>query len=439
MYLHSTHVAHFTPATVRNTKKGTYIEYKYENMRGDMIRQRTCINLQLKKLKGKREKEQYANQLVAMYNERLKFGWTPEKDRMKAENPKGNTPWREVFVKYRRYLQEMLEYGDLRLAGAQTYASDLNLLEDYITCAPVPDKKMRHKKIVRETERLAFRNDNDYDNDNHNDNRKHNKDRIDYISQLNAEVLRDYLEWAKYERELGPTTLHNYRRWLALFCNWLKDRGYLFDNPIANVAVPDGRKQKSQREQIKDEYIPKEERERIFAYFEQTNKRMLLACYLCYYCMIRPKEIMQLRVMNFHVADNLLLVPGDVSKNQKDGWPTIPNKVVDLMLDLHILECPKDWLIFNRYLLPAPPHTHINNGEALRDRWSEMRKELRIAKKRHFYHLKHTGITDMAAHLLPRQVQLQARHSSLEMTERYLRDAPPKANEYIKNLTWQKS
>jgi hypothetical protein len=46
--------------------------------------------------------------------------------------------------------------------------------------------------------------------------------------------------------------------------------------------------------------------------------------------------------------------------------------------------------------------------------------------------MKHTGITDMAAKISPRQVQLQARHHSIEMTERYMQETEPKANEDIR-------
>lgn len=430
MFLHQTHVAHFTPATVRKSGKSTYIEYQYENECGAMVRKRTYLNAMLKKLPTKKAQKEYLNNVVDMTNERLRLGWTPDFAKMENTHAKGAVQWREVFVKYRQHIDELLQYGDLRKSGAQTYASDLNLLEDYLSGAPVLSKRERHKKIVRQTERMAFP-------DIHEQMPVSNAhDRITYIYQFTDDVLRDFLLWAKEEREVNRTTLNNYRRWLVIFCNWLKERGYIKHDLMQDVKAPVAKVTKDKRET----YYPAPLRQRIFDYFAKTDSHMLLACYLCYYCFIRPKEIMQLRICNIHLQKSLIFIPKEVSKNEKDAWITLPTTVSKLMLELDIFAHPGQWLLFDNTLAPAPPHTHINNGSAIRDRWTLMREALHLPRKYRFYDLKHSGITDMvnSETLSARQVQMQARHHSIQMTERYIRPTPPEANETIKNLSWLK-
>lgn len=418
----------YIPAVLR-TNKEWYIEFSYCDRTGKMRRSRKYLNCAIKRLPTLKAKREYASHELQVINMKLMNGWTPEHDKEVFANPKSATTWREVFVRYRLYLRELEDGGELRHAGALTYASNIGILEDWIKREKVPDKKERKKKVTRETESLMDEQMVDFDK------LKRENERIAYIYELDEDAVKAWLMWGMEEREAGQTTLHNYRRWMSGFGTWCVERGYLKENPASGVAVPAiGHKPKRRKDDLQSVYIDEQKRRMIFEYFEHNNRQMLLACYMCYYLLIRPKEMMQIRVGHFHVKESLVYIPTEISKTEKAAWVTLPDCVTRLLIDLGTLNHPTDWLIFDRNLMPAPPSTHINIGNAIRDRWVAMREALGLSRNVWFYHLKHTGITDMVYKIAPRQVQLQARHSSLAMTERYMRDAPPKASEEIKRI-----
>jgi integrase len=68
---------------------------------------------------------------------------------------------------------------------------------------------------------------------------------------------------------------------------------------------------------------------RLHDFLEQKNKHYLLACYLIYYCFIRPKELSKIKLENLSVAKQTIYIPDENSKNRKDGTVTLPKKVVD--------------------------------------------------------------------------------------------------------------
>lgn len=258
------------------------------------------------------------------------------------------------------------------------------------------------------------------------------KGRVQFVYQLTADALRDWLLWAKEEKGVSTKTAQCYRRWAFAFCSWCVDRGFMEENPTEDVKVEATAKEKRDlQKQAGRKYISRALRDTIFSYFERKDKRMLLACYLCYYCFIRPKEIMLLTVADIDLRRSMVHIPDDVSKNGMDGWVTLPDVVANLVRELGIDDCPGDWNVFNRKMMPAKIRVK-DNGTAIRNRWDAMRTVLDVPEYVVFYNLKHTGITDMLARVsTPRAVQLQARHHSLEQTEEYAQKVAPTANEEI--------
>jgi integrase len=140
----------------------------------------------------------------------------------------------------------------------------------------------------------------------------------------------------------------------------------------------------------------------------------VVAC-LIFYCFIRPQEIVRLRVSHFHLKTGTIILPGSVSKNKKHEVVQIPNALRGV-LDKLDLDHPESWFVFAHKQHRGQKETAPTR---IAEAWREFADHYGIEKN--IYSLKHTGV-GMALEngINIRDLQLQLRHSSLEMTQVYL-------------------
>lgn len=386
----------YEAATLRENSSW-YIEYAYFSPDGVKHRVRNNINRLVKRLRTKTEKRKFAQDLCDSINHKLRLGWTPHVDKAVAVSRFASTPWEDVYQSYEKYLTQQEQSGYLAHGTALTYHSFLTIFNTY--------------------------------------NQEGNINPIKLIYELNYDQCLAFLDWALNVRKVSYDTRDSYRRWLNAFCSWCIDNGYFKDNPVKDIKNISGSHHtlSQERKKIKSFYIDRNTREKIFKYIEGYNKRLLLAAYLCNYALIRPKEMMALQIKHFHLHDGLIFIPAEISKNKTDAYITLPDAVLQLMLELDIFSHPSDYYLFNRQLMPAQLSKPLR-GDEIRDEWVKVRKALKLPDSVKFYNLKHTGITDMADTMPERLVQQQARHHSIEMTERYVQPRAPKAIEQIKRF-----
>ena len=392
----STHLHHaYIPAVLRENQDW-YIEFSYQSLSGSMIRVRSKLNRILKRFKTKAEKRAFAQKEVSDLNAKLSTGWTPEFDKIVKSNSYAATLWKDVSSHYLEYLEKAEKSNLISHSTILTYKSTFSIFCSFLSSRP---------------ESLKF------------------------VYQLDESVIKDFLNWSVVKKHLSSTTVGNYKRYIHTLCEWLKECGYLNDNPAVKVKNPlsNRRSQIDQKAKIKSTYIDEHTRKRIFDWLTSNDPHLKLAVLLCHHCFLRPKEIAQLKIENFHLHDSLIFVPRTISKNHIDAYITLPDEISRLMLDLRIFEFPGEYYLFNRQLVPEYRETPCR-GDEIRERWRQMCRTLHIPDTVWLYHMKHTGITDMTELMPEKLVQLQARHSSIQMTERYVQQKPPKANPLIKSM-----
>ena len=382
-------------ASLRETSNSWYVEYYYQGPNGTLVRVRNNVNRLVKHIKRVADRRAFVQkEIITPINIKLAQGWTPLFDKAQAVSKLSVTPWEEVRVSYLAWI----ETSDLRHITMLNYRSNMKKWQEFLDTF--------HGAKVK------------------------------YIYELNVDICRTYLEWIMSVKHQSKTTRDNCRAWLCLFCAWCVDCGYLKENPCLNIkTLGGGHRQKKKEPKAKQstKYIDKRVRARIFKWMRENDRPLLLACLLCHCCLLRPHEIAQLKVEHIHLKKSLIFVPGSISKNKTDAWVTLPDEVARLMLDLHVLEHPGDWYLFDHHLEPSGREKPCR-GDEIRERWRMMRDALGLPKTLWMYHLKHTGITDMVEVMPPRQVQKQARHHSLEMTEIYMQAPEPEAVAAIKEM-----
>ena len=361
----------------------------FDPVSGKMKRKKVMLDF----IPDKKLRRLRAEEIMKRLTQQLMEGWNPW---MEQQHAKDLATLKEVAEKYRKFLYKMMPSDSMREESVKSYLSYLNILKEW--CAGDGDAP-----------------------------------RVTYIIQLDRVRVGEFLDYVFVERGNGVRTRNNYLAWLRSFSKWLLQRGYVREDPTAGHELLSMRRRAAGKNR---EVIPDRELVRLREFLEKENRYYLLAVYLTYYAMIRPKELAYIKVGDVVAGDGTRLVVHGwkQAKNHKDGSPTLPRKVVALMEELGVLEYPKGYYLFSDRFRPG---RKFRDGKAFRDYWlAKVRKGLGWPAKWKFYSLKDTGITNMLRSSIDvLSVRDQARHSDVSITNMYtpsagLKDAVPEVTEY---------
>lgn len=149
------------------------------------------------------------------------------------------------------------------------------------------------------------------------------------------------------------------------------------------------------------------------------SEDMLFYIRIIYYTYLRPIEILRLKIQDIRLDLGKIILTGKRSKNRKQGAVTIPQSFIDEFKSRGLQQYPADWYLFSRGLKPGPsPHGRgsvtLEHGKTL--------KKLGFGPEYTMYSWKHTGVVNAyKAGINLHQIMLQLRHSSLDMTQIYLK------------------
>lgn len=356
----------YTPPAYRETKGCSFIEfYAYDPEQGKMRRKRIKIN----RINGVLKRRQYAKNVIKRLCEQLNHGWNP----WIAKDTSDLYVFEEALSRYEAHIEKMLANGYFRKETYDGYKSYVKIMREFIS-----------KK------RPTY-----------------------YVYQFDRKLCVDFLDYVFIERNNGAQTRNNYLNFLRVFSGFLVEKGYLKSKPTDGISPISKRLYKKERE-----CIPLDVVGRIADYCREKEPDFLFACYLLYYCFIRPVEMTRLRVRHFNLKACTLTIPGELSKNKTTQTITLPKKVILYGIKIGVFSAPSDDFIFSYRLKPGRDEI---DPKHFRDHWENVRKALGLKKEWKFYSLKDTGITEMCdKEIAPRSVKDQARHSSLAITDIYL-------------------
>lgn len=351
--------------------------YAFDPARNSMRRKRIKLN-HIEKI-GERRK--YADGLMKRLIAKLENGWNPW---IEAEHEKAYHTFTDACEHYRRYATKMFNDNIFREDTYTSYISYLRNIENW------------------------------------NANRKN---AITYIYQFDRSFINDFLEEIYIGRNNSAQTRNNYLGFIRIFGTFLLQNQYISTKPSDGISVLSKRKIKKQRSIIEEKDML-----RLYDYLNQNNKHYLLACYILHYCFIRPKEMSLMKLSHISLNKQTIYIPEDNSKNGKDGTVTLPIKIIHLMLELNIFSNPGNYYLFSDQFRPGKEQ---KTEKQFRDRWSIIRKELKLPVTYKFYSLKDTGITSMLRKYDSITVRDQARHSDILMTDTYTPHDIQQANALI--------
>lgn len=362
---HAPAVEWTTPAYHRG--KENYVDfYAFDPGTGRMRRKKVMLD----RVKGVRERNARARQLVDQLTQKLLRGWNPWVEQKCGAQ---FVPWCEVCTRYRQYVMKLNCDHSFREETMRDYLSRLKVLQEWL-----------------ESSRLN----------------------VFYAYQLDGAGIVSFLDDMFVDRNWSPTTYNNYLAWLRSFCSWLKAHRYIHDDPTDGLRGV--RKTTSKERTI----IPDDVLSAVRAYLESHDKHFLLASYILHYMFVRPHEMSLIRIRDFNLRKKTLILHDDQTKNRHSAIVTLPDHIVRLMIELRVFDSPGGHYLFS---YGCRPGERWRDSKQFRDYWNNhVRKDLGLPSRYKFYSLKDTGITNMLrANTDPLSVRDQARHSSLLITNTY--------------------
>ena len=145
---------------------------------------------------------------------------------------------------------------------------------------------------------------------------------------------------------------------------------------------------------------------------------------IIYHTFGRPREVVQLKIENFDLAQNRVLFPASISKNRMDDYVGLSPALRALLAKLNLHQYPGNYYLFGINDKPGDKHMgylYFYNRNV------KVFKALGLDKasvRYSMYSYKHSGVISLyKATKDIKLVQSQCRHhNSLDQTNKYLRD-----------------
>jgi integrase len=354
----------FTPP-VRHDGKSSYISFQMiDPVSGKLKRKKYMLD----RYRKGRERDLMSSQIMSNIYLKLMNGWNPWID---TSNTRGNIELTTVIQYYVLYIDNLLKKKVITEKTSIDWNSRVSILEKYLYDF--------HREHI-----MAF--------------------------QIDRSFIVDYLDYVLMDRDVSARTRNNHRTWMSTFCSWMKDKGYIEDNPVSNVPIL------AEHDKFR-EPLSKSALHKLSDYLTKKDKHFLLAVMMEYYTFIRPTELSKIRLKDISIKQQTVFVSSDISKNRRNGMVALNDKIVKLMMELRIFSRPGNNYLFGRKFTPSEtPAT----AAIFRNEFAKVRKELGFPDKYQFYSLKDSGIRDLANAQGIVVARDQARHSDISTTNKYL-------------------
>lgn len=323
----------YRPAYLSKGKEWVIVYYAKHPLTGEMTRQREKVN----HIRDLAARKAFAEKRVKELNTILGLGWTPFEKKVPGHGSRPMHMALEDFLKAK-------ERERIRRDSMRSYKSLTSILLSWC----------KREGIVE----LG-------------------------VASFTANKAKEFMHQSYVDRELSPRSFNNYHTFYVTLWNWLKEYGYVANNVFEAIKKkrldPEGAGRRSPTV---------EERKRIRAYLSEHNPRFLTFCLLCFHCGIRPKELFMLKPEHFNVEHAFIVVPGAVAKNHRTQGVTIPEVMLEHVVDLELHKQDPSQYVFS---LGFQPGKKLCDSRDSGRAWTRLREEIGLSQEVTLYQLKHAG------------------------------------------------
>jgi integrase len=362
-------------AQVYDNKLGVYVDYyAADPATGRMIRFRTKFNRE----RTKRQKLEMAKRFANDVNDRLYSGWNPL---LTQEEAVAFRPLNEAMDHYIRHVERQVQDKTVRPDTLRAYTSFVVNLKAWLG---------KSNPLCYEWDKA-------------------------YISR--------FLDYIYLEKKNSARTRNNYLSFLRRLGSFMVENSYCSVNPAEGIrSIRESQKVRTE--------LSKEALQALFAYLStplHANYNALAQT--VYYCLVRRTEITFLKVSDFDLDKQELVIRAEFSKNGKTQSVSIPQPLLPLLKKHFVGASPESYAFSANDFKPGKRKLA---PKKISDTWTQVKKALGFPAHYQFYSLKDTGITHMLqSGISPLAVRDQARHYDLSMTDKYVRSGVSVGNPEI--------
>lgn len=346
-----------------HTGKRWYVGFNARNPEtGEMKRKRYTIPMYL----PPRERKERASFLISRLTQQLMEGWSPWNDERTNNGIHGFTLFSKCIA---LYLEAVNSKG--RKKTKDNYQSRVNILMLFVEST---DNKIK------------------------------------YAWEFDTRFCKCFFEWLINTRHVCPRTANNYRGWLHGLGEFLVNHRFVIRNPVNELPIL------PEHEKIRKD-IDEDMLARLAEYLKEDDLFFYLACLMEYYTMIRPSELVNLKVGDIHIEKQAIYVDGSFSKNYRSSLVGLNDAIMRAIIQLDIASYPSDYFLFSDYFMPGKVQ---KRADMFNKKWKKVREALGWPRCYQFYSLKDSGIRDLANAEGVVVARDQARHSDVAITNKYI-------------------
>ena len=164
---------------------------------------------------------------------------------------------------------------------------------------------------------------------------------------------------------------------------------------------------------------------------EIKDSQVWLAAQFMYYCFIRPKELRFMQIRDIDLYEGRITLNGDITKSKKARTVEVTTTFLELLLSKYELHTyPDEYYVFTT---KGKPGEKPVNKNYMWTHFDKVRKDLDLPKDYKFYSFKHTGaVAALKAGADIKDIQQQMGHSSVQVTDEYLKSMVGYESEFFK-------
>jgi site-specific recombinase XerD len=216
-----------------------------------------------------------------------------------------------------------------------------------------------------------------------------------------------YIDW-RISCGIAGVTINNDVSYIRRLWSILKKREIIQVNPFSELE-----KQKEERS-FRNLAYTDSEIELLKTEISAADPELWSFVQMIYNTFARPNEIRQLKVSDIRLSDRLIYIDASISKNNKSEFVTIPDSLLDTIIDLIKFKSSGDWLF--------PGIKTCISKNRMNSRHSEILSKHNFSEDHTLYSWKHTGVVRaFKAGVDLKRIQLQCRHGSILQTDIYLK------------------
>lgn len=227
------------------------------------------------------------------------------------------------------------------------------------------------------------------------------------LDKFKRKDVYQYIDW-RISCGIKGSTINSDISYIKRLWSILRKREIIQDNPFAGVE-----KQKEVRSLKNMAYTDAE----ILVLKEEisvSDPELWNFIQIIYNTFIRPNEVRQLKVADIRLSERMIYVDAKISKNNKSEFVTIPDSLIDSIINLVQLKSSGE------YLFPGKSGPISKNR--MNDRHRPFLEKYNFTKDHTLYSWKHTGVVRAyKAGVDLKRIQLQCRHHSIAETDNYLK------------------